>query len=142
MTNWKEDLEKKAIELNIKKEEKNGSSTQGNSRLRDRSSSGRGRDADLSNIRKEKLNNVRGGELMISKEGALRDIDGIVSKGEYIDRETKKTITLNSDLEKLGAIVKVLIVFLNSMRSNQLLPETEKARIYTERKNRKETNKQ
>jgi hypothetical protein len=136
MSDWKEDLDKKFNEL--KKEGKDGVYIETSSGVHNRNSSGRGRDADLSNIRKE-VNKDKGGVAMISKEGAIRDIDDIVSKGEYIvDRKTKKVVKLNNDLEKLGAIVKVLLTFLNTMRSNQLLPETEKVRLHEARKTQKE----
>lgn len=138
MNDWKKDLDKKFIE--IKKEEKDGLPNQTNSSLRDRSI-GRGRrNVDLSNIRK-KINNFRdnykGGELMIGLEGALRDVDDIL-KGSYNDREAKKVVELKSDLEKIGAIVKVLLKFLSTMRTNQLLTETEKTEIRKKRLERTE----
>jgi len=137
--NWQDELQKKYN--NLKKEEKDGVRIETNSGVHNRDNSGRGRNVNLSNLRKE-INKDKGGLLMISKEGALKDIDSIVNEGVYTDRETKKPITLTNDLMKLGAIVKVLIIFLNSMRSNQMLPETEKIRLYAERKNRREKKKE
>ena len=78
---------------------------------------------------------------MIGIEGALSDVDDVVSKGIYKDRETKTEIKLNTDLEKIGAIVKILLKFLSTIRSNQLLCESDKIALKDARAKRDATKK-
>jgi hypothetical protein len=61
---------------------------------------------------------------MITIEGALSDIEKI-----------EKDATISSDVKVLRAF-KVLLKFLSTMRSNQLLTDVEKAKIQEAQKNR------
>jgi len=64
---------------------------------------------------------------LITIEGVLEDLDGI-EKGEY---QGKKLVT---ESEKLIATVRVIMKFLSTMRSNQLLTEEEKINLAKERR--------
>jgi len=66
---------------------------------------------------------------MITVEAVLSDIEKI-EKDEGM-----------SEQKKLFAVVKVIMKFLSTMRSNQLLTEDEKKRIATERAKRQVTKK-
>jgi len=127
---WQDKLSEKAKELNLNEEEvKSNVSIRTVSRSSDRSSDrGVGGSVRLSANKEIKIIE-KGGNIMIGIEGALSDVDDVVSKGIYKDRETKKEITLNTDLEKIGAIVKILLKFLSTIRSNQLLTEQDKVDI-------------
>jgi hypothetical protein len=154
---WKKELENKVKELNIK-EVNDGQNT-------DRSLSSNRRNSVRSNshdiisnkasdsnrsepdrsssilrrsVSKEINNaNRKGGEkIMIGLEGALQDIDSIL-KGRYYDREIKKEVEVKTNLEKIGAIAKVFLKFLSTMRTNQLLTEEEKKEKKVERDARK-----
>jgi len=130
MSDWQKDLEKKATELNLKKEVANVQ-FRSSSGSDNRDSSGRIGSIRLfiSNKEINNKNSKKGGKGMIGIEGALSDVDDVVSKGIYKDRETKTEIKLNTDLEKIGAIVKILLKFLSTIRSNQLLTEQDKVEI-------------
>jgi len=58
---------------------------------------------------------------MITVEAALSDLEAI-SKGEG-------KYSGKSDVEKIVEVAKVLVKFLSTMRSNQLLTDADKARI-------------
>lgn len=127
MSNWKLDLENKAKQLNIERSEDNvyirsdsGSSSG--------SSSGR-----ISSIRIPKrnrktteLNNVteKGGKGMITVEGALKDLETI--EKESVDVNTKAIVKA----------IKVVVKFLSTMRTNQLLTDAEKVAIAQVRRER------
>jgi hypothetical protein len=126
MSNWKIELENKAKELQLKKEEGEHVHTRIDSRISDRSSSRRRGNVDLPDIHKE-INNVKekGGNRMITLEAVLSDL-------EKIEKDDNM-----SEQKKLFAVVKVIMKFLSTMRSNQLLTEEEKKKIATEKATRK-----
>lgn len=125
MSDWKEQLQNKASQLNIKKEDENVH-TRTDSRIGDRNISRRRGNVDLPDIHK-KINNVKekGGTGMITLEAVLSDI-------EKIEKDDNM-----SEQKKLFAVVKVIMKFLSTMRSNQLLTEEEKKIIATEKAKRK-----
>ena len=118
---WHEQLNKKEKELNITKEEKNvcirtdSGCNSGNSSRR------------IGSIRvperNKKINNVaeKGGNRMITVEGALKDL-------EVIEKEAG-----DSGSKAVVKALKVLVKFLSTMRSNQLLTEEEKVVIHKAR---------
>ena len=58
---------------------------------------------------------------MITVEAALSDLEAIgKGEGKYSGK---------SDVEKIVEVAKVLVKFLSTMRSNQLLTDADKARI-------------
>ena len=63
---------------------------------------------------------------MITIEAVISDLDAI-SKGTGI------YANLKTDTEKIIEAIKVVMKFLSTMRSNQLLPEDEKKRIHSEK---------
>jgi hypothetical protein len=66
---------------------------------------------------------------MITIEAVLSDIE-----------KFEKDVTMSPET-RLIAIIKVIMKFISTMRSNQLLPEGEKVRLHAEKKNRKEVKK-
>lgn len=154
MNDWKKDLDKKAQQLNIKEEtdgyktnrsistnRSNSSGSDNNIVIHQNTSStnitANSRSSDLVRGKETKQINTRGGkETMIGIEGALSDVDDVVSKGIYTDRDAKKEIALTTDLEKLGAIVKILLKFLSTIRSNQLLTDADKVIIKSKKTER------
>ena len=114
---WKEQLNNKEKELNIKKEE-----TYVRTRIDIRGNSGNsGR--WISSIRVPKRNKEinkiteKGGKGMITVEGALKDLEAI--EQEATDAGAKAVVKA----------LKVVVKFLSTMRSNQLLTEDEKVSI-------------
>jgi len=117
--NWQEQIDKKEIELNLKKEETNVQSRIDSRRISGNSS------RRISSIRipgsngKIEINNVteKGGNRMITVEGALKDL-------EVIEKETE-----DSGSRAVVKALKVVVKFLSTMRSNQLLTEADKVGI-------------
>jgi len=132
--NWQDKLQEKVDkgEITLKKEGKNDSSAQRNNSLRNRSSSRRRSNVNLSDIRK-KINNVKekGGKGMITVDAALKDL-------EAIEKDTT-----DAGAKAIVKGLKVVVKFLSTMRSNQLLTDEDKRAIAKARKERqsKETNK-
>jgi len=121
---WKEQLELKSKKLNIKKEETNGqiiSSSSISNRNNIRSSS----NVHRVSVYKE-INNVteKGGKGMITVEGALSDL-------EVIEKETDDV-----GAKAIIKALKVMVKFLSTMRTNQLLTNEEKIAIGKARKER------
>lgn len=117
MNNWKKELEDKAKQLNIKKEESNVHIRIG-SGIDNRNNSRWGSNVDLPNIHKE-INKVteKGGIKVITVEGALKDL-------ETLEKETNDT-----GAKAIVKALKVVVKFLSTMRSNQLLTDEEKVAI-------------
>jgi len=123
---WKEDLNKKEKELHLQKEEIN---------VRTRSNSNIGSDRSndsrllISESSRKSINNVTEKEekKMITVEGALSDID------KLIEEATQAGDKVSIYLLKAQ---KVMIKFLSTMRSNQLLTEDDKKRIAVEKAKR------
>jgi hypothetical protein len=117
--NWQEQIDKKVEELNIKKEV-----TDVQSRIDSRRISGNS-SRRISSIRipgsngKVEINNViaKGGNRMITVEGALKDLEDIEKEAE------------DSGSKAVVKALKVVVKFLSTMRSNQLLTETDKVGI-------------
>jgi len=147
MTDWKDDLIKKAEQLHIEGGEDGGQEKteriSGDRVDNLRSNSSRGISQNASNsdnspcsgsgsllrrgISEEsriKTNTKGGTNTMITIEGALSDIEKI-----------EKDATISSDVKVLRAF-KVLLKFLSTMRSNQLLTDVEKTAIQVAQKNR------
>jgi len=124
MSDWKEELTEKEKELNIKKEEENVR-TRIDSRSNSRNSIGRSRSIHLFERNKE-INNItgKGGKGMITVEGALKDL-------EAIEKEANDT-----GAKAVVKALKVVVKFLSTMRTNQLLTEPEKIVIAKARKER------
>lgn len=150
---WKEQLDKKEKELNIKEETHETKSVPKNRSIgggSNNSSSISKSTSNTNNIvnggsgnlfrgriseKTRKLNNVteKGGKGMITVEAALSDLEAIdKGEGKYAGK---------TDTQKVIEVAKVLVKFLSTIRSNQLLTEEEKVKIRTERKNR-ETKKE
>jgi len=113
---WKEELNQKEKEFNL---------TKGGENVRIRISSGVGSGNSIRRISgsirlssdKEINNDKKGGNRMITVEGALKDLEAI--EVEANDASSKAVIKA----------LKVLVKFLSTMRSNQLLTEEEKVNI-------------
>ena len=58
-------------------------------------------------------------------------VEAVLSDLEKIEKDPELT-----DLQKYFASLKLVMKFLSTMRSNQLLPESEKVRLYEEKKKR------
>ena len=122
MSDWKKDLDNKFNM--IKKEEENGqtiSSAHTSNRDNTRSSS----DVHRVSVHKE-ITNVKekGGKGMITVEGALKDL-------EVIEKEAS-----DAGARAVVKALKVVVKFLSTMRTNQLLTEPEKIAIAKARKER------
>jgi len=121
---WKEQLNQKEALLNIKKEETNGYLIS-SIHISDRDSGGR-----ISSIRvperNKEINKVteKGGKGMITVEGALKDL-------EVIEKEANDT-----GAKAVVKALKVVVKFLSTMRTNQLLTDEEKIAIAKARKER------
>jgi len=151
MSDWKEQLNNKEKELKLGKEEVD----EVKSRSQNRSSSSRGinsisdnknttpdsnsigsRSRDLLRRRiPERTGQInkdikKGGKGMITLEAVLSDI-------EKIEKDDNM-----SEQKKLFAVVKVIMKFLSTMRSNQLLTEEDKKRIATDKAKRAVENKE
>jgi len=136
---WKKELDKKLSELNIKGGDINVRSNNiDNNNTRSRVHRIQDAPQERSSVinspikvedKNKNIINHMEGKNMIGLEGALSDVDNVINKGIYNDRETKKEVKLVTDLEKIGAIVKILLKFLSTMRSNQLLTEEDKVKI-------------
>jgi hypothetical protein len=127
--NWKDDLLKKAEELNLKK----GGVIDVHFRSNSRNSSGRVGSIRVSGsngaIETKSITSNQGGtDKMITVEGALTDLDKLIVEAN--DDSTKSILK--------G--VKVLVKFLSTMRSNQLLTDEDKKAIKSSRV-KKETEK-
>lgn len=85
----------------------------------------------ISNQTKQNLNNSikKGGNKMITVEAALSDIDALIKEAEEAN-EKVAVYLLKSQ--------KVLLKFVSTMRSNQLLTEADKIRITKAKELRKE----
>lgn len=124
MSNYQEKLNQ--LESQIKKEG-------GNENVQFRSSSGSdSRDSNrrIGSIRvperNQEINSIKGGnKVMITVEGALKDLEAI---------EADTTIT---DTAKVLRACKVLIKFLSTIRSNQLLTDVDRVRIQKTKAERK-----
>jgi len=117
MNDWHTDLENKAKELQLKKERKNV-----HTRISSRiyiGSSNRWISRSIYLSSDKKINNVieKGGNGMITIEGALKDL-------EAIEKEANDT-----GAKAVVKALKVVVKFLSTMRSNQLLTEEEKINI-------------
>lgn len=122
MSDWKTDLENK---FNIgKKEEQNGQIVSSIS-ISDRNSSRSSNNVHRIPLHK-KINNVteKGGKGMITVEVALKDL-------EAIEKEANDT-----GAKAVVKALKVVVKFLSTIRSNQLLTEPEKEAIAKARKER------
>lgn len=125
MNNWKEQLKIKEKELNLEGGELNDGSGV-SSRSNNRSSSSIG-----SAVSSEKRKNInkdykKGGIKMITVEGALKDLEAI--EQEATDSGAKSVVKA----------LKVMVKFLSTMRSNQLLTDGDKVRIKEARKARED----
>lgn len=125
MSNWQEQLKIKEKELNLE----GGESKDGGS-ISNRSDSGSS-NSIRSSISSENGKNInkdfkKGGVTMITVEGALKDLEAI--EKEATDAGVKSVVKA----------LKVLVKFLSTMRSNQLLTEQDKVRIRETRKAREE----
>lgn len=116
---WKDQLDKKAQELNIlpAKEAENGSRKR-NSNRTNSGSSNSVRNQVSSKKRQDIKSRKKGGEKMITIDAALSDVDLLIKEAG----EDKAIIV------GLKA-VKVLLKFLSTMRSNQLLTDEDKKGI-------------
>jgi hypothetical protein len=70
-----------------------------------------------------------GGTDMVTAEGALKDYEDILKEE-------------GSDATKLLKVMKIVIKLLLNVRTNQMLPEAEKVRIFEEAKKRQAQNQQ
>ena len=123
MNNWKKDLEN--ISNKLKRGDDNVHS-RSNTRSNSRSDSRRSRNVDLSKRnRKMKIKNIKGGEIMITVNAALKDLEKIVAE-DNVSKVIKE-------------VARILIKFISTMRSNQLLTDADKVRIQEERKIKKDS---
>lgn len=124
MNDWQKDLDKKVEELKVGKEEPNVRTridNRINSRIGNR---GVGRSVRIST--NKEVNNVieKGGNRMITVEGALKDL-------EVIEKEAD-----DAGAKAIVKALKVVVKFLSTMRTNQLLTDEEKRAIAKARKER------
>ncbi len=130
MNDWKEQLNKKAQDLgienkiNFKKEEQDGQIIS-SARIIDRNNYRSSRNVHRISIHKEIITDKGGGKV-ITVEGALKDLEAIETEAK--DEGAKSVVKA----------LKVVIKFLSTMRSNQLLTEEEKVKIREARKAREE----
>jgi hypothetical protein len=122
---WKLELDKKEKERNLTKGEENGHSISSGC-INSRNSSRSSNNVHRISVHKE-INNIieRGGSIMITVDGALKDLEAI--EKEATDNGAKVVVKA----------LKVVVKFLSTMRSNQLLTEEEKANIHKEKEARK-----
>jgi hypothetical protein len=115
---WQEDLMKKEKEFNLQKEVENVH-IRNNSGNNSRNNSRRSSDVYISGSNRKTLNNVteKGGKGMITVDGALKDL-------EVIEKEAGDT-----GAKAIVKALKVVVKFLSTMRSNQLLTDDEKINI-------------
>ncbi len=128
---WKEELSKKEKELNLEGGAKDVRIRDSN-RIINRDTSRRSSDVHLVGSNREiKINNVigKGGKGMITVDGALKDL-------EAIEKETN-----DEGSKAVVKALKVVVKFLSTMRSNQLLTEDDKKRIGAEKAKRQATDK-
>ena len=134
--NWKEQLTEKAKQLNIKEVINGCNQTASGNLSKDRGDSSRSNNSDIVHKNSSNTNNSvsgRGIDLssrnktlinverkekagMITIEDALKDLDAL-------------EISEVTDGVKTVRAIKVLVKFLSTIRSNQLLTETEKTKI-------------
>ena len=109
MKDWKEELIKKAQDLNLTEGGGDSVSNRFNSRSNIRDSDRRSRSIRLSRTNREinKINQEKGGEKMITSRGALDDYEAICK--EEIDATSK-----------LVKIFKIVIKLLLGIRTNQV----------------------
>jgi hypothetical protein len=128
---WKDELSKKEKELNLEGGAKDVR-IRDSSRIINRDTSRRSSDVHLVGGNREiKINNVigKGGKGMITVDGALKDL-------EAIEKETN-----DEGSKAVVKALKVVVKFLSTMRSNQLLTEDDKKRIGAEKAKRQATDK-
>jgi hypothetical protein len=122
---WKKDLENKARELNLEK---------GGENVHTRTDSGVGSGSSIGRISgsiclspDKKINNnvtEKGGKKVITVEGALKDLEAIEVEAQ------------DSGSKAVVKALKVVVKFLSTMRSNQLLTEGDKQRISADKAKR------
>jgi hypothetical protein len=127
MNDWKKDLDNKFNM--IKKEEENGQ-TISSAHISIRNNSGSSRNVHWVSVHKE-INKTKekGGKGMITVDGALKDL-------EEIEKEAN-----DAGAKVVVKALKVVVKFLSTMRSNQLLTEDDKKRIATEKAKRQAAEK-
>jgi len=124
MNDWQKDLDKKVEELKVGKEAPNvrtRSDSRNSNRINNRRISGSVRIST-----NKEINNAiaKGGNRMITVEGALKDL-------EAIEKEANDT-----GAKAIVKALKVVVKFLSTMRTNQLLTDEEKRAIAKARKER------
>ena len=124
MSDWKEQLNQKEKKFNLTKGGEDGQIIS-SARISDRNNIGRSSNVHRVSIYKE-INNVteKGGKGMITVEGALKDL-------EVIEKEANDT-----GAKAVVKALKVVVKFLSTMRTNQLLTDEEKITIAKARKER------
>ena len=116
MTDWKEQLNQKEKELNLKEGGENNVRTWSNSN--DSSFSSNSNRLSLSKERRKDIKfQEKGGKIMITVDAALKDLE--VIEAEATDAGAKSVVKA----------LKVIVKFLSTIRSNQLLTDTDKVRI-------------
>jgi hypothetical protein len=129
MKDWKEELNKKAKEFNITEKGDSDVHIRTDNRINNRTDNRRtsGSVHISTNSETKELNkvNMKGGGLMITVEGGLKDLEAI------------EATTTDAGAKAIIQALKVMLKFLSTMRSNQLLTEEDKVRIKKEKENRK-----
>jgi len=128
---WKKDLLIKGQQLNLlEKGDKDGHSISCSSGISMPSSRGSNNVHSIS-VHKEVITNAKEREVkaMITAEGADKDLT-------VIENETK-----DEGAKAIVKALKVVVKFLSTMRSNQLLTEADKVRIAEDKKKREATKK-
>lgn len=117
---WKE-------QLNLIKLEKGGKNEFISDRSSDRNTSNGGSDFRNKISSKREQNIIKGGVRVITVEGALSDIDKLIEEAQTVGDKVAVYLLKAQ---------KIVIKFLSTMRSNQLLTEDDKKRIATEKAKR------
>jgi len=122
---WQEDLDKKQKEFNLPEEVKENVRIRSNSNI---NSGGSISDrVSIPEKRRENLNIVKKEEhKMVSKDNAHSDLDKVA---EEILREKDKYTPTEAIVKVTVGCFKILVTFLSTIRSNQLLTEPEKVEI-------------
>jgi hypothetical protein len=133
MKDWKKDLENKVKDFNLTEGgESNvriGSDSRISSRISNRRSGGSFRVPVNKEINNTIKVNMKGGLIMITIEGALKDLEAI------------EATTTDVGAKAIIQALQVMLKFLSTMRSNQLLTDEDRVRIKKEKADRKPTPK-
>jgi hypothetical protein len=133
MKDWKKDLENKVKDFNLTEGGESNVHIGSDSRINSRVSNRRSGGSVHLPVNKEINNtikvNMKGGLIMITVEGALKDLEAI------------EATATDSGAKSVVQALKVVVKFLSTIRSNQLLTDEDRVRIKKEKADRKPVTK-